>query len=137
MADDFSELMQLATGLESAADGIAPLLGKAIGVTSEKIKNEARSTVRRRNKRLSHAAGAIDYELTGVSGGVSSMSSEIGYDKEKPGGPLGSWVEYGAPDATNAITPTHDLGNALLNNEDDFVDGVARAADQAMREADL
>ena len=137
MADDFSELYQLAADLEDAPDNLPPFLAKAIGQTSKRVKDDAQKSVRSRDKRLSHAASAIDYELTGTSGAVSGISSEIGYDKGKSGGPLGTWIEYGAPNAGNHIAPSHDLGNALMNNEDDLVKGVTAAVDDAMREAGL
>lgn len=160
MDADFSELMQLAADLDSAPKNVAPLLGKALGVTSGKIKKDAQSTVQKRPLLGKAAAGAIDYELHGTSGAVSEMSSEIGYDKDKPGGALGNLIEFGAPnakkhvlvrdkktgkrktvpvpgDVPRPLPPSHDLGNALLKNEDDFVSGVERAIDDAMREAGL
>ena len=132
MSDDLSELYQLAADLEDAPANIAPNLAKALGVTSGKIKKDAQASVRSRSKRLSHAATAISYDLTGASGAVSEMSSEIGYDKGGAGN-LGNFIEFGA----SQITPSHDLGNALLSNEDDFVQGIEKAVDDAMREAGL
>ena len=135
MDADFSEVMQLAADLESAPSGIAPKLAKALGVTANLVKQDARKSVRRR-KGLGHAAHSINYDLVGVSGPVSSMSAEIGYDKNGAGH-LGNLIEFGAPNAGNQLAPSHDLGNALLNNEDDFVRGVERAVADAMREVNL
>lgn len=132
MADDFSELYQLAADLEQAPQNLPPNLAKALGVTSGKIKDEARASVRGRDKRLAHAASAISYDLHGSSGDVSEMSSEIGYEKGGAGN-LGNFIEFGA----SQIAPSHDLGNALLNNESDFEQGVDKAVDDAMREAGL
>lgn len=136
MDADFSELMSLATDLDEAPANLPKYLRKALDVTSIKVKKDAQATVKGR-KGLGHAAGAIDYELDGKSGAVSEMSSEIGYDKGKPAGALGNLIEFGAPNAGNHLSPSHDLGNALLANEGDFVKGVAAAADDAMREAGL
>lgn len=136
MSDDFSELYELAADLEEAPANLAPNLGKALGVTSGKIQKDARKSVRGRNKRFRQAAADIDYELTGTSGDVSEMSSEIGYQKGGAGN-LGTWLEYGAPGAENQIAPSHDLGNALLNNEEDFEQGVQKAVDDSLREANL
>lgn len=124
---DFSELMSLAADLESAPASLPKYLRKALDVTSIKIKKDAQASVKGR-KGLGHAADAIDYELDGSSGAVSEMSSEIGYNKDKGAGKLGNLIEYGAPNAGNQLAPSHDLGNALLANEADFVEGVARAA---------
>lgn len=153
MADDFSELMNLATDLEAAPAALPKHLRKALEVTSVKVKKDAQETVRQR-KGLGHAANAIDYDLKGASGDASSMSSEVGYTKGKNAGKLGNLVEFGAPNAKahmlrrgrnvpvpggprRPLSPSHDLGNALLNNEGDFVAGVAQAVDDAQGEAGL
>lgn len=136
MDADFSELMSLAADIEDAPKALPKYLRKALDVTSIKVKKDAQATVKGR-KGLGHAAGAIDYELKGSSGSVSEMSSEIGYDKGKPAGALGNLIEFGAPNSGNQLAPSHDLGNALLANEGDFVKGVEAAAADAMREAGL
>lgn len=131
MSDDFSELYQLAADLESAPDSLPKYLRKALDVTSVKVKKDAQASVKGR-KGLGHAAAAIDYELSGSSGAVSEMSAEVGYNKGKGAGALGNLIEFGAPNSGNHLSPSHDLGNALLKNEDDFVRGVAAAVDDAM-----
>lgn len=136
MAGEFDELMSLAVDLESAPKSLPKYLRKALDVTSMKIKKDAQATVRGR-KGLGHAAGAIDYELKGSSGSVSEMSSEVGYNKGKPAGALGNLIEFGAPNSGNQLAPSHDLGNALLNNESDFEKGVEAAVSDALREAGL
>lgn len=133
---DFSELNQLAADLESAPDTLPKWLGKAIKVTSGKVKESAQSKVKGR-KHFKQAAAAIDYEVTGFSGAVSGMSSEIGYNKDKDVGKLGNLVEYGAPNAGNQLAPGGELQAALHENEDDFVAGVEGAVADAMREAGL
>lgn len=132
---DFSELMQLAADIEAAPKSLPKYLRKALEVTSTKVKNDAQASVRGR-KGLGHAAGAIDYELDGSSGAVSVMSSEIGYTKGGAGD-LGNLIEFGAPNAGNQLAPSHDLGNALLNNESDFVHGVEQAVDDALKASGL
>lgn len=134
MDADFSELMSLAADIEDAPKALPKYLRKALDVTSIKVKKDAQATVKGR-KGLGHAAGAIDYELDGSSGAVSEMSSEIGYSKDKGAGKLGNLIEFGAPNSGNQLAPSHDLGNALLANEGDFVKGVEAAAADAMREA--
>lgn len=136
MNAEFSELMQLSEDLESAPKTLPKYLRKALDVTSIKVKKDAQATVKGR-KGLGHAAGAIDYELKGSSGSVSEMSSEVGYNKGKPAGALGNLIEFGAPNSGNHLAPSHDLGNALLNNEDDFVHGLERAVDDALNASGL
>ena len=136
MGDDFSELMSLATDLDDAPHTLPKFLRKAVEVTARHVKDDAVKTVRSR-KELGHAASAIDYELAGKSGVVSSMSAEVGYNKDRPAGRLGNLVEFGAPSSSNRLSPSHDLGNALLNNESDFEAGVSKAVDDALREVGL
>ena len=136
MAGEFDELMELAADIETAPKALPKYLRKALDVTSMKIKKDAQASVRGR-KGLGHAAGAIDYELKGSSGSVSEMSSEVGYNKGKPAGALGNLIEFGAPNSGNQLSPSHDLGNALLNNEDDFVHGLERAVDDALNASGL
>ncbi len=153
MSADFSELMSLAADIESAPPRLPKYLAKALGTTSMKVKKDAQTSVRGR-KGFGHAANAIDYDLAGVSGAVSEMSSEIGYNKGIAAGNLGNLIEFGAPNAkahmlrggrnvpvpgapSRPLAPSNDLSNALLNNEDDFVSGVERAVSDAMGEVGL
>lgn len=136
MDADFSELLSLAVDLEGAPDNLPKYLGKALGVTSKKIKESAAEKVSGR-KHFSQAASAIDYELTGYSGAVSGMFSEIGYNKDKPAGKLGNLAEFGAPNAGNQLAPGGELQAALQENEADFEKGVAAAADDALNAVGL
>lgn len=136
MADDFSELMELAADIDSASTALPKYLAKALGVTSKKVKESAQDRVRGR-KHFKQAASAIDYELDGYSGTSSGMSSEIGYNKGQPAGNLGNLVEFGAPSSGNSLAPGGELQAALTENEGDFVRGVEAAAADAMREANL
>lgn len=150
MPGDFDELMSLAADLETGGAAVSEGARTAINVTSVKVKKDAQKTVRVR-KGLGHAANAIDYELSQDDSGVSA---EVGYDKSRPAGPLGSLIEFGAPNAkaymlkngknvpvpgspSKPLAPSHDLGNALLANEDDFVHGMERAVDDALKAAGL
>ena len=133
MDADFSELMQLSRDLEQGGEAISGNVRKAIQVTSQKIKEDARASVRGR-KGLGHAAHAITYDTKESASGVES---EIGYDKGRGAGKLGNLIEFGAPNSGNHLSPSHDLGNALLNNEDDFVHGLEKAVDDALKASDL
>ena len=131
MADDFSELMQLSRDLGDAADA-SGFVRKAVQVTSNNVKREAQASVRGR-KGLGHAAHAIHYETKEHSGGIDA---EIGYDKGGAGS-LGNLIEFGAPGAGNHLAPSHDLGNALLNNEADFEHGLDLALADALKRSNL
>lgn len=133
MAGEFDELMQLAADLEQGGEAISGNVRKAIQVTSNKIKQDAKASVQGR-KGLGHAAGAITYDATESPSGVQA---EIGYDKGRGAGKLGNLIEFGAPNSGNHLAPSHDLGNALLSNEGDFVHGLERAVDDAMKASNL
>lgn len=133
MASEFDELMSLAVDLESAPKTLPKYLRKALEVTSIKIKEDAKASVKGR-KNIGHAAHAITYDTKESASGVES---EIGYDKGRGAGALGNLIEYGAPNSGNHLAPSHDLGNALLNNEDDFVHGLERAVDDALKASGL
>lgn len=133
MADDFSELMSLAADLDKGGAALSGNVRKAIQVTSGKVKDSAKASVRGR-KGLGHAASAITYDTSESSSGVES---EIGYDKGRGAGKLGNLIEFGAPNSGNHLAPSHDLGNALLNNEADFVHGLERAVDDALKSGGL
>ena len=133
MDADFSELMQLAADIEHGGEAISGNVRKAVQVTSHKIKEDARASVRGR-KGLGHAANAITYDTKESASGVES---EIGYDKGRGAGKLGNLIEFGAPNSGNQLSPSHDLGNSLLNNEDDFVHGLERAVDDALNASNL
>ena len=133
MDADFSELMQLAADIEHGGESISGNVRKAVQVTSHKIKEDARASVRGR-KGLGHAANAITYDTKESASGVES---EIGYDKGRGAGKLGNLIEFGAPNSGNQLSPSHDLGNALLKNEDDFVHGLERAVDDALNASNL
>ncbi len=133
MADEFAELMQLAADLEAGPDSLSGYVRKAVQVTSLKVKKDAQESVKTR-KGLGHAAHAITYDTSETGAGVQS---EIGYDKGRGAGKLGNLIEFGGPNAGNQLSPSHDLGNALLNNEADFVGGLVKAVDDSLRDANL
>ncbi len=133
MDAEFSELMTLSRDLEQGGEAISGNVRKAIQVTSQKVKEDARASVRGR-KGLGHAANAITYDTTESLDGVEA---EIGYDKGRGAGKLGNLIEFGAPNSGNQLAPSHDLGNALLNNEGDFVHGLEKAVDDALNASGL
>lgn len=150
MAGEFDELMELSKDLSDAPATLPKHLTKAFKVTARHVKDDARKSVRGR-KGFGHAANAIDYELKAFQDG---LEAEVGYDKDKPAGELGNLIEFGAPNAkahmlkngrnvpvpgapARPLAPSHDLGNALLNNEDDFEHGIEHAINDALKEFGL
>lgn len=148
--DDFSELMELAQDLDGGGEALSGYVRKAVQVTSGKVKKDAQASVRGR-KGFGHAASAITYDTKESAGGVES---EIGYDKARPAGRIGNLVEFGAPGAkahmlrggrnvpvpgspSRPLAPSHDLGNALLANEGDFVDGLSKAVADSLKDVNL
>lgn len=127
MAGEFDELYALSRDLGDAADASA-FIRKAVQVTSVNVKDEARQSASKRRE-IGHAAAAIDFDLHESSDGVES---EIGYRKGGVGD-LGNIIEFGNP----RFSPSHDLGNALLNNESDFEHGLDRAIDDALKRSNL
>lgn len=136
MSVDGSDLNRLAVDLASAPDGLPKFLAKALGVTSKKVKDSASKKVSGR-RHFKQAAAAIDYELTGYSGATSGISSEIGYNKDRPAGRLGNLLEFGAPNAGNQLAPGGELQAAMNENAEDFERGVAAAAADALKEVGL
>lgn len=158
MDADFSELIALAVDLERVSTNAGPHIRKAVEATAFDVKKDAVKKVRGR-KMLGQAATAIDYELKGFQGfGATVLDAEIGYDKGKPGGPLGNLVEFGAPRApevrrirdkqgnpqwipvkgtSKPLPPGSELQGALQENEDNFIERLDAAIDDAMEEAGL
>ena len=134
---DFSELTRLAADIDEAADNVMPLIETALGVTSLRIKRGAARKVSRR-RHFRQAAGAIDYDVRHFAGfGGASAESEIGFDKDREAGALGNLTEFGAPGSPNALTPGNELASTLHDEEPDFVRGVERAVDDALRKVGL
>lgn len=131
---DFTDLLKLAADIEGAAEGIEQPLKTALNVTSNRIKKSAQQKVGGR-QHFRQAARSITFEVTGRK---HEIESEIGYEKGRGGAAhLGNLIEFGAPGAPNALAPGNELKSSLSDNEADFIRGVLRAVDDAMRKADL
>jgi len=139
---DFSELTAYAANLGDAPKEIGPFLRSAMARTSGNIKKEAAAAVGK-SELWKGAAGSIDYDAVAAPGeAFSTLTFEIGYNKDKPGGPLGNLREFGAPDAKYGgksvpLPPHNDLRNALENNAEDFEHGIAAALSDAEKAAGL
>jgi hypothetical protein len=133
MADiDASDLYKLAADLGEAPNNAGPFLGKALGITSLKIK---RAWAEKVGPSLHPALPyAIDYTVKGSAGkGGSVMEAEIGFNKTRFVGALGNISEYGT-----LYHPPRGFGAAALHeNEDDFEKGIDLAIEGALRAANL
>ena len=139
MSFDFSDLTKLAADLGEVPKTAGPFINSAIQRTSGNIEKAASASVSKGGKRWRPAAVALDYELTVEAGfGGSSITSEVGYNKDKDPGKLGNLREFGAPGADGVPLPPHnDLLNALHENEKDLEVGLDKALQSAERKAGL
>ena len=123
MAD---ELRKLAADLSDVPGGIPPLARKALQVTAFNIRRDWRSAAARTG--LSGYAASISYETKSTA---TEVSAEIGPVVGKGQGSMG-FVE----DAPGGVKsrPQHAGRDALEANEQDFYDGLAKAAADALLE---
>lgn len=166
MEVDFSDLTKLAADLAKVPENSGKFIRGAIERTATRVKDSAIEKVGAR-KYFSGAARAIDYDWSSNSsflrnvlsgGGTNQITAEIGYNKDRPGAAFGHIAEYGAPNArafktvkrngklvdvpvpgapSRPLPPGGELAAALLENEDDFVHGLEKAIDDALKEAGL
>lgn len=140
---DFSEVVKLAADLGKVPAVAGPLINSAVQVTAVKVKKSAQSKVAGGAKSWSGLPNTIDYELktgggalgTALTGGATSLTAEIGYNKARGGGKLGNIREFGAPGKDRG--PHNDLANALEENQADFQHGLEIAIADAERAAGL
>jgi len=132
---DFSELTKLSVDLGTVGKLAGPFINSAIKVTSGKVKKDAQRTAGKGNRRWRALPAGIDYEVKVEMGvGGSSITSEIGYDKDRAEvAKLGNIREFGS----SRVSPHNDLLNALHKNEDDFVEGLVIATKDAEKAAGL
>lgn len=126
MADDFSELLELAADLTDAPTEARPFIRKAVQVTAQNVKTDWRQGADRTG--LSAYAGDITYE---TSESRTSIDGEVGPTI----GDAGSFgfVEDGGPDVKSA--PQHAARDAKEKNEEDFGYGLELAIYDGLRAA--
>lgn len=130
---DFSELDQLAADLGEVAKDAGPNINKAINVTAINIKKAWQEPLKG-SAQLPRLPYAIGYDVSSAQlFGQSVIKAEIGFDKDKPQGPLGNISEFGTPTTTGR---GYGL-KALSDNEEDFAKGLEIATEQAERRAGL
>jgi hypothetical protein len=118
-----SNASELVTVLNIEAEQLPATIRPVVGKGSLNIKRDAQERIGR-GPYLPMYARSISYD-TWFAG--SSVTSEIGPDKDKPQGPLGNLLEYGTGDTP----PIPHLGPALDAEEPRFLraieDAVAKA----------
>ena len=116
---------QFAAELLLSSVEVLPVAAVAVKKAAQNIKDEAKANVLQTAP--THNAGAhraITYDEPTI--GPASVSSEVGYDRDLPGGALGNLLEYGGG---GDHSPAHrDIGRAADNEEPRFEDAVRRAA---------
>jgi len=131
---NFDELDRLAADLGEVPKKTGPKIRAALEVTSRKVKDTWKDKLKGGGGELKHLHGAVSYDITTFQGfGASVFKSEIGFDKSKTQGKLGSISEFGTPK-----TAPRGFGHASLQeNQDDFKTGLDIAIAQALKEAGL
>jgi hypothetical protein len=124
MGVDVIGLNVVVADLNAFPTRLAVNLGKAVKVTSQKVRDDARNRIKG-HKYLPVYPYSITYDVKATGEGIEG---EIGPDKGRPQGPLGNIVEYG----TSKNAPLPHLGPALDANAEDLVAGVEIAVRQAM-----
>lgn len=110
--------------LQSAVE--APLLAAAVvKKAAQNVKNEARENVSRSAPvHNAGAARAITYDTPSIRG--TRVETEVGYDRDLPGGPLGNLLEFGG--GGDHSPPHRDIGRAADNEESRFESAFAKLA---------
>lgn len=119
-----SELGDLAEDLRGVPGKVRPFVRKALEVTARHIKDDWSAGAKRSG--LSGYAASIDYD---ISEGPFRVVAEIGPDTGKPQGVLGAVEDAGGGWKS---APQHAGRDALESNEDDFYDGLSKAAEDAI-----
>ena len=129
---DFSEIEQLAADLCEVPKGAGAFISKATEVSARKVKDSWRGKLRG-SKGLPYAATVIAYE---IKGGNAIRGSNITAEIAPRLGGQGSlvWItEFGSLD-----TAPRGYGRAALQeNQEDFVQGLLTAVEDAQRAAGL
>lgn len=127
MADDLSELYELAADLADAPESASRNIRKAIQFTATVIKQDWRQGAERTG--LTGYAASIDYDM---KYGPTEIGADIGPNLGRNQGSFG-FVEEGGGGVKSA--PQHAGRDAMEANEPDFVRGLEIAIFDATAEA--
>lgn len=126
---DLSGLDRLAADLNGAGNAVLPFTATALGRTSMNVKKTWQGKVSGAPG-MPGLAAAVSYDVK-TTGGI--VEAEIGYDKNRYQGPLGNISEFGSP----TLAPRGYGAAALQENADDFVHGLERAVEDALKAKNL
>lgn len=115
---------ELAAALQLEAEQLPPTIRPVVAKGALNIKKGAQAKIGR-GPYLPMYARSISYD-TRFAG--SSVTAEIGPDKDKPQGPLGNLLEYGSGDTA----PIPHLGPALEAEEPHFLRYLEEAVAKAI-----
>lgn len=118
---DFSDLVAFTADLGRASAEVTRNAQKAVSVTAQKVRDEARKTITGL-PHAKHYPRSISYDM---HYSLKQIGAEVGPDKDGPQGALGNILEFGS--VNNAPWP--HLGPAMQRNEEDFVNGLRKAMD--------
>lgn len=125
---DFSEVVQLEQDLGEVPVKMIPLVRKAVEVTARHIKDDWREEATRSSGiHAKHYPFTVDYDMKLNADGA--ISAEIGPNMNRSQGTLGFLED--APGGVRA-TPQHAGRKAVKKNEEDFTNGLLKAAEDAM-----
>lgn len=128
MADDFSELRELAADLTRVPDAANRNIRKAVEVTARHVRDDWRqgAEVGRGDGYTERYASSIFYD---IELGPGEISAEVGPELGRPGGSAG-FLEDAGGDVQAA--PQHAGRDALEANEPDFERGLEIAIFDAL-----
>lgn len=110
--------------------------GRTVGVVrkgSQNVRTQGRRNVRQTAPtHHAHAHRAIDYDVE--ARGVEVVG-EIGYNKDKNGGPLGNLLEFGG--GGDHSPPHRDLGRAVDAEADRFSNAMADMGEAILAGAEM
>jgi hypothetical protein len=125
---DFSEMNQLTAVLGAAPVKMIPFIRKAVEVTARNVKDDWQSDIPSIQSRGSRAyKSSVDYTMVLDTDG--SIGADIGPNLGRAGGSFG-FLEDAPGGVTSA--PQHSGRKAAKKNEADFMDGLAKAGEDAL-----
>ena len=144
MADDLSKL---AADLSGAPANAWVGIGKALGVTAKKIKEDWAENLggsRNDGSAFRHVGRSVDYDVYSMGGSLvaaalagnrmgTGLVAEIGPNLARTQGAMAGWFEEGQAN----IPALHPGFDAMKKNEADFEAGLAIAVEQALKKVGL
>lgn len=129
MADfDFGDIAKLSADLGKVSDEVVENVVKAVAVTSNRTKKSWQQRLAG-SSTLPGLPSAVTYTVTRRA---AEVEGEVGFEKRGQGA-LGNISEYGSP----TVAPRGFGLASLEENTEDFVRGIERAVDDALKDGGL